>query len=306
MRWALDEMTARDGSLTLFGDYRRGASRKPPRPQARWRRRRRCASEEVRRSSGRLTTFQKLDREMGLFVTAQKGRWPGAPGGHEACRMQVSEEESSVRGVRHGVKWNCGWMFAQDSLYWETVRRQDVSGGEEESWRRRVPPGSKFSDGPKEKRSRAVKQAHVLPCNSNSALDCDGALRHHCSTDHESVSSGMELHLRRGTHASRKHRREAERTAQKSFIHHEDNAGEEDPTINSRTDKGWPAVLKAKCEVLQMEKELADQRLRQQCAEMAQAAEMARCLRTSVQTILEVRSPDSRFSLALRNFVLCF
>ncbi|KAG0621046.1 hypothetical protein M758_4G264200 [Ceratodon purpureus] len=274
-------MTKGDGSLELFGEYRRGSNRKPPRPHAR---RRRCAPEDVRRSSGRLTTFQKLDREMEMFVKAQKaGRLQG--GGKDCGLMQVSEEDSSVRGVRHGVKWKCGWMFEQDSLYWETVRRQDVSGGEEKDPWCRAQGGK--SDAVKEKGLK-VEQENVSTCDSSSALECDGALRHHCSTDHESVSSGMELHLRRRTHASRRSRRDAELNGQKSFTDHEENAGEEgDKNSHLRTEKGWPAVLKAKCVVLQMEKELADQKLQQQCAEMAQAAEMAHCLRASVQTILE-------------------
>lgn len=228
-----------------------------------------------------MTTFQKLDREMGMFVKAQRSRLQG--GGKDSCLTQVSEEDSSMRGVRHGVKWKCGWMFEQDSLYWETVRRQDVSGGEEkDSWRR--------AQGAKEKGLRGG-QENASPCDSSSALECDGALRHHCSTDHESVSSGMELHLRR-SHASRRNRREGESKGQKSFTDHEGNVGDHgDKKSHSRTETGWPAVLKAKCEVLQMEKELADQRLRQQSAEMAQAAEMAHCLRASVQTILEVLCP---------------
>jgi hypothetical protein len=60
--------------------------------------------------------------------------------------------------------------------------------------------------------------------------------------------------------------------------------------------KALPALLQAKCEVLTMEKELAMQRWRQQCVEMAKAAEMAQTLRASVETILEVR--DSHFFLS--------
>jgi hypothetical protein len=151
-----------------------------------------------------------------------------------------------------------------------SVQRQNVAGGQEkDAWRRAL--------GGKE------KEQHVSSCDSSSALEYDGALRHHCSAGHESVSSGMELHLRRRTHASRRAK------GQKSFTDHESNAGEErDKNPSSRTQESWPAVLKAKCEVLQMEKELADQKFRHQCAEMAQAAEMAHCLRASVQTILEV------------------
>lgn len=227
---------ARDGSgpeLSFVGaDYRRGSSRKPPRPHAR---RRRCVSENVTRRSG---TFQKLDREMGKFVKNQ----------HNA--PVVSEGEScSVRGVRHGVKWKCGWMFEQDSLYWETVRRQE---DEDQSWR------------------CVVDQPH-------GELSDSSAERRHCSTDHESVSSGTELHLRRS------HARRSRAMGEIDHGDHEEKLGEKP--------HGWPAVLKAKCEVLQMEKELADQRLRQQCADMAQAAEMAHCLRASVQTILEVHTP---------------
>lgn len=276
-------MTAKDGSLELYGDYRRGSSRKPPRPHAR---RRRCVSEDTRHSSGqRFTTFQKLDREMGRFLKAQNGRLRGEAK-QENSPMQASEEESSVRGVRHGVKWKCGWMFEQDSLYWETVRRQDVSGGEagDNSSRR----GAKLPDG----EGLIGRDGSLSISDSSSALECDGALRHHCSTDHESVSSGMELHLRRSYASSRRSRRQAEpkcaRAPKLDTQEQEKNgAGEE---VQPRPEKGWPAVLKAKCEVLQMEKELADQRLRQQCADMAQAAEMAHCLRASVQTILEVRS----------------
>lgn len=246
-------MTARDGSLELsFGDYRRGSSRKPPRPHAR---RRRCVSEDARtrQISGRLTTFQKLDREMGRFVKAQNYAGKSNQNNAAPGLMQVvSEEEScSVRGVRHGVKWKCGWMFEQDSLYWETVRRQEIDHNSS---------------------AEKPEPLSFTTCDDSSSTGED-ALRHHCSTDHESVSSGMELHLRRS------HARRRGPSTEKLPVSTPDDAA-----------KGWPAVLQAKCEVLQMEKELADQRLRQQCADMAQAAEMAHCLRASVQTILEVNT----------------
>ncbi|CAM6068103.1 unnamed protein product [Sphagnum tenellum] len=60
--------------------------------------------------------------------------------------------------------------------------------------------------------------------------------------------------------------------------------------------KALPALLQAKCEVLTMEKELAMQRWRQQCMEMAKAAEMAQTLRASVETILEATTKGSRIS----------
>jgi hypothetical protein len=53
--------------------------------------------------------------------------------------------------------------------------------------------------------------------------------------------------------------------------------------------ESWTALLQSKCEVLGMEKELAMQRWRQQCMEMAKATEMVQTLRGSVETILEVR-----------------
>ncbi|KAH8954784.1 hypothetical protein BDL97_08G099200 [Sphagnum fallax] len=51
--------------------------------------------------------------------------------------------------------------------------------------------------------------------------------------------------------------------------------------------ESWTALLQSKCEVLGMEKELAMQRWRQQCMEMAKATEMVQTLRGSVETILE-------------------
>lgn len=53
---------------------------------------------------------------------------------------------------------------------------------------------------------------------------------------------------------------------------------------------GWrkqAAVLKAKCEVLRMEKEVAKQRWEDGCADMAEAAQMAHSLRIAVESILE-------------------
>jgi hypothetical protein len=59
---------------------------------------------------------------------------------------------------------------------------------------------------------------------------------------------------------------------------------------NGRVKKeSWTGLLQSKCEVLGMEKELAMQRWRQQCIEMAKATEMVQTLRGSVETILEVR-----------------
>lgn len=256
-------MTAKDGSQEVSGEYRRGPSRKPPRPHTR---RRRCLSEDVmRRSSGRLTTFQKLDREMGRFVESQQNGKAANQQEHKSGSIQVSEEEScSVRGVRRGVKWKCGWMFEQDSLYWETVRRQNLS------------PGNLC------RRSAQARDSTATTCDSSSssALECENlgedALRRHCSSDYEAISSGAELNLRGSQVSSRR------RGLKQEVL--ETNGGEEE---KRRADLEWPAILKAKCKVLQLEKELADQRLRQQNADLAQAAEMAHCLRSSVQTILE-------------------
>lgn len=53
---------------------------------------------------------------------------------------------------------------------------------------------------------------------------------------------------------------------------------------------GWrkqAAVLKAKCEVLRMEKEVSKQRWEDGCADMAEAAQMAYSLRIAVESILE-------------------
>lgn len=279
--------TSRDGSLELFGDdYRRRVEhfRKPPRPHGR---RRKLCGGKARRSGGNLTTFQKLDREMGRFVNAQKGLEGARSNGFFS--MHGSEEDSSVRGVRHGVKWKCGWMFEQDSLYWETVRRQNVSGGEEQdSWRERAYARL---DAVKEKDAGSVTSR-----DSSSPLGYDGALRHHCSTDHESISSGMGLHLRptrarAKKNGSRRDEMSVEVTRDAEKYPSRNQKSSTDRGRNGRADakakKDWPAFLRVKCEVLQMEKEFADQRLQQQTSEMAQAAEIAHYLRSTVQNILE-------------------
>lgn len=271
----------RDGEVELFeGDDRpRGVyHRKPPRPRGRGRK----DEVEVKRSAERLSTFQKLDREMGRFVKAQGGL-------RRNNGMQGSEEDSSVRGVRHGVKWKWGWMFEQDSLYWDTVRRQNVSGGEEEdSWRARshgILDAVDAKDG-----------SCVYVCDSSSEFEDDGVLLHPCNIDHDSASSDTELKLRR-THA-RARKMGGRRKDMKSEVTR--GAGKCIPRVQNymtdyekndweyaTTNQDCPAVLEAKCEVLQMEKDLADERLRHQSAEMAQAAEMAHCLRSTVHTILQ-------------------
>ena len=60
------------------------------------------------------------------------------------------------------------------------------------------------------------------------------------------------------------------------------------------------AVLKAKCEVLRMEKELSKQRWDEGCAEMAEAAQMAYSLRVAVESILE-----PVFELHISSLSLC-
>lgn len=72
--------------------------------------------------------------------------------------------------------------------------------------------------------------------------------------------------------------------------------------------EGWrkqAAVLKAKCEVLRMEKELAKQRWKEGCADMAQAAEMAHTLRAEVESILELVNPTSTTCRSLVGFISC-
>lgn len=72
--------------------------------------------------------------------------------------------------------------------------------------------------------------------------------------------------------------------------------------------EGWrkqAAVLKAKCEVLRMEKELAKQRWKEGCADMAQAAEMAHTLRAEVESILELVNPTSTPSVDITFVRIC-
>lgn len=62
---------------------------------------------------------------------------------------------------------------------------------------------------------------------------------------------------------------------------------------------GWrkqAAVLKAKCEVLRMEKEVSKQRWEDGCADMAEAAQMAHSLRIAVESILEPERRRGMFS----------
>lgn len=64
--------------------------------------------------------------------------------------------------------------------------------------------------------------------------------------------------------------------------------------------EGWrkqTAVLKAKCDVLRMEKEVARQRWEEGCADMVAAAQMAHSLRVAVESILEPVNRSHTFSL---------
>ncbi|CAK9209896.1 unnamed protein product [Sphagnum troendelagicum] len=61
-------------------------------------------------------------------------------------------------------------------------------------------------------------------------------------------------------------------------------------TRNVKKEQAWQrqaAVLKARCEILKMEKELAQQRWKEGCEQMTQAVEMAHSLRAAVESILE-------------------
>ncbi|CAM6038932.1 unnamed protein product [Sphagnum compactum] len=61
-------------------------------------------------------------------------------------------------------------------------------------------------------------------------------------------------------------------------------------TRNVKKEQAWrreAAVLKARCEILKMEKELAQQRWKEGCEQMTQAVEMAHSLRAAVESILE-------------------
>jgi hypothetical protein len=61
-------------------------------------------------------------------------------------------------------------------------------------------------------------------------------------------------------------------------------------TRNVKKEQAWQrqaAVLKARCEILKMEKELAQQRWKEGCEQMTQAVEMAHSLRATVESILE-------------------
>ena len=238
-------------------------------------------------AGGKLTTFQKLDREMGKFVASQPNFQKVAQV-RDSCGnllQQGSEEDSTSRGVRHGVKmWKCGWMFEQDSLYWDTVRRQNVSGDDQESsWSRPPLKTVKEKDG---------DNMAGGTMSSTSSEDHPPPQPLLCSTDYEAATySGMELHLRKNSSSlskSKSRLRDSSSTCgSKGTTIISQNGGKSIPR-SSEKEGSWPAVLKAKCELLQVEKDLANQRWRQQCAEMAQAAEMAHCLRASVQTILEV------------------
>jgi hypothetical protein len=60
-------------------------------------------------------------------------------------------------------------------------------------------------------------------------------------------------------------------------------------TRNVKKEQAWQrqaAVLKARCEILKMEKELAQQRWKEGCEQMTQAVEMAHSLRAAVESIL--------------------
>lgn len=237
-------------------------------------------------AGGKLTTFQKLDREMGKFVASQPNFQKVAQV-RDSCGnlvQQGSEEDSSSRGVRHGVKnWKCGWIFEQDSLYWDTVRRQNVSGDDQESSLSR--PALKTV---KEK-DRDNMGGGSMSSTSSEDHPPQPLL---CSTDYEAATySGMELHLTKNPSSVSKSksrlRESSSPCGSKGTTIISQNGGKSIPRSSGK-EGSWPAVLKAKCELLQVEKDLANQRWRQQCAEMAQAAEMARCLRASVQTILEV------------------
>lgn len=276
--------SSRDGSLDLFADAKHrtcNSHRKPPRHLQH-----RDPSREQTQITGKLTTFQKLDREMGRFVKAQ----PGLNCGPRDSWNVVSEEDSS-QGLRHGVKWKPGLLFEQDKLYWESsLKKNSVSDVEVSSSSDEVELTileNKKMGGHDSTAHTSLKPAREYLSTSPAAFEQDLDVAHQSSTVDSSANWSMQKNFSKSLHSGSHH--SAMPRCHVGGCEKGQEARRDESTMLLGEKKGWSAVLKAKCEVLQMEKDIAEQRWVKQCEEMAQAAEMAHCLRASVETILEVR-----------------
>ena len=261
---------------------------------------------------------QRPDARMEKHVTWEKNIEPNNKGvnklfesdGNEVEKPAAQEDFSKKRQARKASsKGKLQWLFDQDRVYWESPQRE----------RGKVKTSSTPSASPSPANSPELLHAldngvrkrasHISPAKSpwvpveqlsdSVNIGEDGLKGFGSSTDElESCNFDLEMShlemnapeiqvfittqqapriLKRGVRCSKSSK------STSGFVSREERPGR-------KGKEGWrrqAAVLKAKCEMLRMEKELAQQRWKEGCAEMAQAAEMAHSLRAAVESILE-------------------
>jgi len=191
--------------------------------------------------------------------------------------------------INRGVKWKFGGLFEQDKLYWTRTRKKELRDADES----------------KEKERKVQKKSHTAT-SAAMRRGVAGSLtrktrpnnprRNAVVTSDDCASSADEPVVVGRNYIMEEKKEKLDQEGEITVVADECSKGNRAVSDAGTAKKALPALLQAKCEVLTMEKELAMQRWRQQCMEMAKAAEMAQTLRASVETILEVR--DSHFFLS--------
>jgi len=188
-----------------------------------------------------------------------------------------------------GVKWKFSGLFEQDKLYWTRTRKKELQDADES----------------KEKERKVQKKSHTAT-SAAMRRGAAGSLtrktrpnnprRNAIVTSDDCASSADEPVVVGRNYIMEEKKEKLDQEGEITVVADEYSKGNHAVSDAGTAKKALPALLQAKCEVLTMEKELAMQRWRQQCVEMAKAAEMAQTLRASVETILEVT--DSHFFLS--------
>ncbi len=224
-----------------------------------------------------------------LLLQAQRRR-------RRSCWRRVTRNSSPKcwtrlrKRINRGVKWKFGGLFEQDKLYWTRTRKKELQDADE----------SKEKERKVQKKSHSATSAAMRRGAAGSLIRKtrpNNPRRNALVTSDDCASSADEpVVVGRNYIMEEKKKEKLDQEGEITVVADECSKGNHAVSDAGTAKKALPALLQAKCEVLTMEKELAMQRWRQQCMEMAKAAEMAQTLRASVETILEVR--DSHFFLS--------
>lgn len=262
---------------------------------------------------------QRPDARMEKHVTWEKNVEPNNDGvnklfesdGNEVEKPAAADEDVSRKrpGRRASSKGKLQWLFDQDRVYWESPQRE--CGKVKTLSTPSASPSPANSPELTHTLGNGVRKrsSHISPGKSpwvpvehlsdSVNIGEDELKGFGSTTDEESCNFDLEMShlemnapeiqvfittqqapriLKGGVRCSKSSK------SMSGFVSREERPGRKGKK------EGWrrqAAVLKAKCEVLRMEKELAQQRWKEGCAEMAQAAEMAHSLRAAVESILE-------------------